>query len=109
MLAPDAILALPADGATRVRDLVAADPIVLIDVAGAISHGRGQWPDDAVSRAIADLAPTLASAPGPRLRDAIERALMGRDVDAALEWLHQLGAFRVLFPELEATVDLQQE
>ena len=106
---PDAILALSPDGASRVRDLVLADPAVMLDIAGAISHGRGQWPVDAVSRAIADLAPTLASAPGARLHDAIEHAIMGRDVDAALEWLHQIGAFRVLFPELEATVDLQQE
>ena len=34
---------------------------------------------------------------------------MGRDVDEALEWLQQTGALDVLFPELQATVDLVQE
>src|SRR5262249_54381552 len=107
----DAILALPesADSAARVRDLVAADPTTLLDVAAAISHGRGRWPADAVSRAIADGAPALGGAPGARLREGTERAIVGRDVDAALEWLLQVGALALLFPELAATVDLQQE
>jgi poly(A) polymerase len=111
MLEPAAILALPdgADSAARVRDLVAADPVALIDIAAAIADGRGQWPADAVSHAVADEAGRLAAAGGARLRTAIERAIMGRDVDAALEWLFQVGALAILFPELSATVDLQQE
>src|SRR6185369_5568321 len=44
-----------------------------------------------------------------RLRAAVEQMLLGRDVDAALEWLHETGILAVLFPELEATVDLVQE
>jgi poly(A) polymerase len=39
----------------------------------------------------------------------MEQAIMGRDVDVALEWMHQAGILRALFPELEATVDLVQE
>jgi poly(A) polymerase len=39
----------------------------------------------------------------------MEQAIMGRDVDVALEWMHQAGILRVLIPELEATVDLVQE
>src|SRR5690349_13221569 len=39
----------------------------------------------------------------------MELMLMGREVDSALEWLHAAGIMRVLFPELEATVDLVQE
>src|SRR4029078_1157570 len=35
--------------------------------------------------------------------------LMGRDVDAALEWMQEAGILAVLFPELEATVNLVQE
>ncbi|HTJ46065.1 MAG TPA: HD domain-containing protein [Kofleriaceae bacterium] len=91
------------------RDLVAADPATMLDVAASISEGRGEWPPDTISRACADVVATLGASPGVRLRTAMERVLMGRDVDAALEWLHQVGALRVLFPELEATVDLQQE
>jgi poly(A) polymerase len=111
MLEPDAILALPdgADSAARVRDLVAADPCALLDIAAAISHGRGQWPVDAVSRAVAESSAALMTVPGARLRVAVEHVIMGRDVDAALEWMHQVGALAPLFPELAATVDLQQE
>jgi poly(A) polymerase len=98
MLQPDAM-----------RDLVAADPAVLLDVAAEISEGRGQWPADTISRACADVSGTLLGAPGARLRTGVERVIMGRDVDSALEWLHQVGALGVLFPELEATVNLQQE
>ena len=111
MLQPDAILALPesADSAARVRDLVEADPALILGVAAAISHERGRWPADAVSREMADVAPALGGVAGARLREGVERAIMGRDVDAALEWLLQVGALAILFPELTATVDLQQE
>jgi poly(A) polymerase len=34
---------------------------------------------------------------------------MGRDVDTALEWLHEVGVMTLLFPEVSATVDLVQE
>jgi poly(A) polymerase len=50
-----------------------------------------------------------ADADKARLRDAVEQVLMGRDVDAALQWLHDTGVLALLFPELEATVDLVQE
>jgi poly(A) polymerase len=111
MLQPDAILALPegADSAAQVRDLVAADPVLQLEVAAAISHGRGRWPADTVSRAIADVTPAIGGVPGARLREGVERMILGRDVDAALEWLLQTGALGILFPELAATVDLQQE
>jgi poly(A) polymerase len=111
MLEPEAILALPegADSAARVADLVGADPCVVLDIAAAISEGRGQWPVDAISHVCADVSASLVGAPGARLRRGIERAIMGRDVDSALEWMQQVGVLRVLFPELAATVDLQQE
>ena len=51
----------------------------------------------------------LADADKARLRAAVEQAILGRDVDAALEWLHETRILSVLFPELEATVDLVQE
>jgi poly(A) polymerase len=111
MLEPDAILALPegADSAARVADLVAADPCVILDIAAAIGEARGQWPVDAISHVCADAAHALPDLPGVRLRQAVERAIMGRDVDSALEWLFQIGALAILFPEVTATVDLQQE
>ena len=45
-----------------------------------------------------------------RCSQELERCLCGRDVDVALEWLHEIGVDpRCCFPELEATVDLAQE
>lgn len=94
--------------ADRIRGLVEVDPIVLVEIAGAISN-EGRMPPDAITRVAWDHAVRLADADKKRLREAMEVALMGRDVDLALEWMHQAGILRVLFPELEATVDLVQE
>src|SRR5262245_45075666 len=94
--------------AERIRGLVEADPIVLVEIAGAIST-EGRIPPEAITRVGQDHSVRLADADKNRLRDAMELALMGRDVDLALEWMQQAGIVRVLFPELEATVDLVQE
>lgn len=94
--------------AERIRGLVEVDPIVLVEIAGAISN-EGRVPPDAITRVARDHSVRLADADKKRLREAMELALMGRDVDLALEWMHQAGILRVLFPELEATVDLVQE
>lgn len=94
--------------AGRIRDLVEADPVVLIEIAGAIASEARVPPDD-VTAVAQEHAPRLTEADRNRLRLALEQALMGRDVDVALEWMQQAGIVRVLFPELEATVDLVQE
>jgi poly(A) polymerase len=94
--------------AERIRGLVEADPVVLVEIAGAIST-EGRVPPDAITRVAQDHCVRLADADKTRLRDAMEIAIMGRDVDLALEWMHQAGILRVLVPELEATVDLVQE
>src|SRR5215468_9572584 len=94
--------------ADRLRPLVEADPIVLIEIAGAIADS-GRLPPDNVAALAAEHAPRLGDADKARLRAAVEHALMGRDVDAALQWLHDTGVLALLFPELVATVDLVQE
>jgi poly(A) polymerase len=90
------------------RGLVEADPVVVIEIAAAIAEHAKLPPPELVEVA-SEHTPRLVSADPARLRVALEQCLMGRDVDAALEWLHQTGALRVLLPELEATVDLTQE
>jgi poly(A) polymerase len=94
--------------ADRLRGVVDADPVVVIEIAGAISDS-GRVPPDGVLELAHAHAGRLGDADKARLRAAIEHVLMGRDVDLALEWLQRTGALRVLFPELEATVDLVQE
>lgn len=93
----------------RMRGLVEADPIVLLEIAGVIANEAGRWPSDGVSALAQDHASRLADADKGRLRAAVEQMLMGRDVDAALEWLRVTRILPVLFPELSATVDLVQE
>jgi poly(A) polymerase len=95
--------------ADRLRPLVEADPIVLLEIAGAISESGGRAPPDSVAALAAEHAPRLLDADKARLRAAVEQVIIGRDVDAALEWLHDTGILALLFPELEATVDLVQE
>ncbi|MBA3540203.1 MAG: HD domain-containing protein [Deltaproteobacteria bacterium] len=99
------------DNATdRMSDLVVADPVVILEIAGAIANdGEGRWPPDGVTDAAALNVGRLATADRVRLRAAVEHTIMGRDVDSALEWIRQIGALGILFPELGATVDLVQE
>lgn len=99
----------PESAAGRMRGLVEADPVVLLEIAGALADDAGRWPPDAVTELAAEHAPRLADADKGRLRAACEQMLLGRDVDAALEWLRETGILTVLFPELAATVDLVQE
>ena len=93
----------------RMRGLVEADPIVLLEIAGVIANEAGRWPADRITELAAEHAVRLADADKGRLRAAVEQMLMGRDVDAALEWLRVTRILPVLFPELAATVDLVQE
>lgn len=95
--------------ADRMRGLVEADPVVLLEIAGAISADAGRWPAVTVTDLAAEHAPRLLDADKARLRAAMEQTLLGHDVDAALEWLHETRILSLLFPELEATVDLVQE
>jgi poly(A) polymerase len=95
--------------ADRLRPLVEADPVVLIEIAGAISHGGGRFPPDNVTTLAAEHSGRLAEADKARLRVAVEHVILGRDVDVALEWLHETLILALLFPELAATVDLVQE
>ncbi len=95
--------------AARVRSLVEADAVVMLEIAGAIANEAGRWPPDAVGAVAAEHAARIATADKTRVRTALEHMLMGRDVDAALEWLRATGLLAILFPELAATVDLVQE
>ena len=95
--------------ADRVRGLVEADAVIMLEIAAAIANEQGKWPHERVTELVAEQHARLADADKARTRAAIENMLMGRDVDAALEWLHVTGILRLLFPELEATVDLVQE
>src|SRR5690349_19454303 len=106
-----AVLSLPdgTDTAARVLDLFQAEPLAMIEVASAIAHGRGQWPVEAVTQVAHDQARRIETVSPVALHDAVEHAIMGRDVDAALEWLHVIGVLPILFPELAATVNLVQE
>lgn len=102
MIAPD-------NPASRLRGLVEADPVILLEVAATISEDGNRWPPEAITALAHEHAPRLAGVDKARLKGAVEQAIMGRDVDVALEWMHQAGILPVLFPELEATVDLVQE
>jgi poly(A) polymerase len=94
--------------ADRIRGLVEADPVVIVEIAAAISS-EGRTPPDGILRAAREHSARIADADKARLRTALEQCLMGREIDTALDWLQEAGVLRVLFPELEATMDLVQE
>jgi poly(A) polymerase len=100
-----------ADGAdlgVRVRADVQRDPLFVLRTATVIACGRGR-PPSAVTRACKEEIGLLAHISPLAVRQELERCLVGRDADAALEWLQEVGVIRAVFPELEATVDLAQE
>lgn len=51
----------------------------------------------------------LANVPIENVRDELQRCLLGRDVDTALQWLLDVSVIRMFLPEVAATVDLAQE
>jgi poly(A) polymerase len=107
---PSAILRMPDNPDTRARihAWAEANPVLLLDIAAAVAT-TGERPPDAVTAAAADTSAGITSAAPEDVRAALESALMGRDVDIALEWIRQAGLLAILFPELEATVHLVQE
>jgi poly(A) polymerase len=107
---PSDILRLPdsQDTRARIHAWAEANPVLLLDIAAAIARS-GQLPPEAVTAAAADAAAGITRAPPDVVRDALEAALLGRDVDVALEWIRATGLLAILFPELEATVHLVQE
>ena len=98
-----------AELAARIRAEVQADPLALVRTATAIALGRGRMPPRAVTRACREEVELIAQVRPTEVRDALTECLVARDVDVALEWLHQIGFLRLILPELEATVDLAQE
>ena len=99
---------MAADATERVRGLVEAEPVVLLELAGAIAE-HGRLPPDGVTELAGAHAPRLVDVDKLRLRLAVEQMLMGVHIDEALEWLKVTHILYVLFPELAATVDLVQE
>ena len=105
------LLALPNDADTfaKVGAWCQADPTWIFAFAAAIATEGGTWPSEAATRAAQQAVASLATLPGEAVRAGLEPVIMGRDVDNALEWLKEIGAIALLFPELQATVDLTQE
>ena len=54
--------------ASRMRGLVEADPVVLLEIAGAIADDGKRWPGDAVTALAAEHAPRLADADPSSIR-----------------------------------------
>ncbi|HUH01912.1 MAG TPA: HD domain-containing protein [Kofleriaceae bacterium] len=98
-----------AEIAARFRTLVQDAPLTVLRIATAIARSRGAWPHESVTRACTEEAPLLAQVDPTAVRMELERCLVERDVDSALQWLLEVGVMQMLVPELSATVDLAQE
>ena len=92
-----------------VRGAIESDPLVILRTATAIGQNRGQWPRREVTDLCQSLHDKLSSSPVESVRDELEACLVCRDVDAALQWLFEVGVVEQFFPELAATVSLRQE
>lgn len=97
------------DSLIQARIQIESDPLIILRIASVIAENRGQWPVDSVTRACRASVNRLTQAPPEQVVAGLEQALLGRDVDAALQWLYDIGAVELFLPELAATVDLAQE
>jgi poly(A) polymerase len=94
---------------TRARSAVQENPLVILQTATAVARNRGMPPQNALTRACREEVEMLNEAPPEAVKEELEACLVERDVDAALQWLYEIGAIGLLLPELEATVNLAQE
>lgn len=98
-----------ADLERQARAAIEADPLLILRTAALIAAGRGQWPRAEVTEVCRALSASLGEADPAALRCELEAVLVCRDIDSALQWLHEVGVVGLLLPELEATVALRQE
>jgi len=97
-----------ADLASRTRELVQAEPVTILRIA-EIAGRTGHPPAPGMTRACAEEVELTRELDGTTLRAQMEPALMGHDVDLALQWLFDIGFTGAHLPELNATRDLTQE
>lgn len=95
--------------AAQTRAAVQADPMTILRAATLIATSGGMPPNPAFTGSCRDALGLLEDVPIEAVRDELTRCLLGRDVDVALKWLQEIGLIAALFPELEATVHLEQE
>ncbi len=86
-----------------------AAPLLILQIAVIIAENRGHRPLEEITAAASRQINRLADTDPTTVRDALEASLICRDVDAGLQWLHEVGLFKLLLPEVDATVSLKQE
>jgi poly(A) polymerase len=88
---------------------IRSNPLRILEIATAISTGAGVVPGEDVSELCRDNVSALADVPVDPVRDELQRCLLGRDVEVALQWLLDVSVLAKFLPEVAATVDLAQE
>jgi poly(A) polymerase len=84
------------------------DPVAILRCATAVAE-TGALPAPEITLAARDAAALIPSSSPAAIQAELTRTLVARNVHLALQWLHEVGAMRLLLPELEATVDFSQE
>src|SRR5262245_54871422 len=97
-----------AEVAARARAWLRSEPVALLRVATFIAQS-GRQPPAALTRAANEELGTIDRLAPAAAREELTQALVARDVQLALQWLHDVGALAKLIPEIEATVDFSQE
>ncbi len=91
-------------------DLAFAEtPTLILEIATIIAGNRGHWPLDEITKSATRAVARLGEIDSDIVRDGLGKGLVLRDVDSGLQWLHEVGLFKLLMPEVEATVSLKQE
>ncbi len=85
-----------------------AGPDGVWEVAGRVAEGGLIMPAEVTAAARAIVPEVVRMAPA-KVRQGIERVIMGEHLGAGMQWLHDSGVLAAVLPELEATVELAQE
>lgn len=94
--------------AAQTREAIADDPRVVFAIAREV--GRTECPPvPAITKACSEEVAALADLSPAQIREGFEEVLLERSVEEGLQWLQEIGAIKLLLPELEACRDLQQE
>ena len=105
-----AYLPSPGEARPQIEQRIDRDPLTILHIATAIAANRGQLPEASVTEVCtAKVGLLRTEVTGPELVGALQACLIERDVDHALQWLFEIGAVKLLMPEVGATFDLTQE
>ena len=94
--------------AATARAHIQDNPNTPLSIASFIAT-TGAWPALNLIKALREEISFVEQISPVEIREQLQACLTGPHVDDALQWLCDIGSLALLFPELQATVNMKQE